>query len=120
MRISFLKSLQRPDHLIQRRAIKLIGAAIDIVDGATAIDNYSGWACDVDCIVAQRVMESVSFGHSAILVEQKNAGDRMLLEKVSRPPHAVSFFRRNKRQLCSTCFNFRSSGLELSHAPHAV
>src|ERR1700674_2874749 len=65
-------------------------------------------------------MKPVGFGHGPILIKQKDAGDGMLLQKLSWLPHAVPLFGRNERQLCSRCFNFLSSRLELSHALHAV
>src|SRR5260221_11437924 len=65
-------------------------------------------------------METVGFGHGAILIEQKDAGDGMLLQELSWLPHAVPLFGGDERQLRSCCFNFRSPRLELSHALHAV
>src|SRR5712664_387766 len=65
-------------------------------------------------------MEPVRFGHGAILIEQKDAGDGTLLQEFSRLPHAVPLFGGNKCQLCSRRFNFRFPRLELSHALHAV
>ena len=75
---------------------------------------------DVNGIRGERVMEPVGFGHGPILIEQKDAGDGMLLQESSRLPHAVPLFGGNERQLCSRCFNFPSPRLELSHALHAV
>src|SRR5882762_4814268 len=65
-------------------------------------------------------MEPVGFGHGAILIEQKGAGDGMLLQELSWLPHAVPLFGGDECQLCSGCFNFLFSRLELSHALHAV
>src|ERR1039458_8832734 len=65
-------------------------------------------------------MEPVGFGHGAILIEQKDAGDGMFLQEFSRLPYTVLLFGGDERQLCSGCFNFRSPRLELSHALHAV
>src|ERR1700674_3702099 len=111
-------------NLIQRRAVELVVAAIDVAHRAAAVvvaTNYqSGRVGDVEGVGAERMMEPVSFGHGPILIKQKDAGDGMLLQEISRFPHAIPLFGRNERQLCSRCFNFLSSRLELSHALHAV
>src|ERR1019366_1230644 len=114
------KSKQSSQDLIQRRAVELVIAAIDVAHRAAAIDYNSSRVRDVDCVSAERVMEPVGFGHGPTLIEQKDASDGMLLQEFSRPPHAVALFGSNERQLCSRCFNFLSSRLELSHALHAV
>jgi len=75
---------------------------------------------DVERVSTPSVMESVGFGHGAILIEQKDTGDGMLLQKFSRLPDAVPLFGGDERQLRSRCFNFRFPRLELSHALHAV
>src|ERR1700674_3314436 len=54
------------------------------------------------------------------LIQQKDAGDGMLRQEFSRLPHSVPLFGGDERQLCSGCFNFLSSRLELSHALNAV
>src|ERR1700686_5587889 len=65
-------------------------------------------------------MKPVGFGHGPILIKQKDAGDGMLLQKLSWLPHAVPLFGGNKCQRCPRCFNFLSPRLELSHALDAV
>src|SRR5271157_3046418 len=121
---SFADLLQSSKHLIQRRAVELVIAAIDIAHETAAVvvaaNHERSWVRDVDGIGAERVMEPVGFGHGAILVEQKHAGDGMLFQEFSRPPHAVPLFSGKERQLCSRCFDFRSPRLKLSHALHAV
>src|SRR5208283_125138 len=111
---------QSSDDLIERRAIKLAVAAIEIAHPSVAIDDQRSRARNVNTVGAERVMESVLFGHGSILIEQKRAGDGMLLEKFSRLPHAIPLFRGNERQLCSRRFDLREPRLELSHALHAV
>src|SRR5258707_980044 len=110
--------------LIQRRAVELVIAAIDVAHHAAAIvvatNDERSRVRDVERIGGERVMEPVSLGHGPILIEQKDAGDGMLLQKFSRPPHAVTLFGRNERQVRAGCFNFRPPRLELSHALHAV
>src|SRR5450759_4589768 len=112
--------LQSLYDLIQRRAVELVIAAIDVAHQAAAIDYHSSRVRDFERVGAERVMEPVGFGHGPILIEQKDAGDGMLLQEFPRPPHAVPFFGGNERQLCPHRFNFRFSRLELSHALHAV
>src|SRR6266436_3370956 len=65
-------------------------------------------------------MEPVGFGPGAILIEQKDAGEGMLLQEFSWLPDAVPLFGGDECQLCSGGFNFLFSRLELSHALHAV
>src|SRR6266404_4313135 len=118
------KSLQSFQNLIQRRAIELVFAAIDVAHYAAAVviatNHQGGRVRDVERVGGERVMEPVGFGHGAILIEQKDASDGMLLQELSRLPHAVPLFGGDECQLCSRCFNFLSSRLELSHALHAV
>jgi hypothetical protein len=38
------------------------------------------------------MIEPVSFGHGPVLVEQKDAGDGILLQKLLRLKHAPAFF----------------------------
>src|SRR5260221_1481726 len=65
-------------------------------------------------------METVGFGQGAILIEEKGAGDGMLLQEFSWLPDTVPLFGGDECQLCSCCFNFRSPRLQLSHALRAV
>src|ERR1700722_5570735 len=111
---------QSSQNLVERCAVELVVAAIDVTYESSAIYYERRRMRDVDGIGGEGMMETVSFGHRAILVEQKNTGDGMLFEKPQRSPDAISLFRRNEHQLCSRCFNFRHSRLELSHALHAV
>ena len=46
-------------------------------------NDQRGRVRDVECVGAERVMESVGFGHGAILIKQKDAGDGMLLQEFS-------------------------------------
>src|SRR5208282_494460 len=112
------KALQSSQNLMQRRAVELVLAAIDVAHQAAVIDYERGGVRNVNGIRGERVMEPVGFGHGPILIEQKDAGDGMLLQESSRLPHAVPLFGGNEHQLCSRCLNF--SRLELSHALHAV
>jgi hypothetical protein len=112
--------MQNSQNFIERRAVELVIAAINVAHNANAIDRQRGRVRDVNGISAERVMEAVGFGHDPILIEQKDAGDGMLLQESSRLPHAVPLFGGNERQLCSRCLNFPSPRLELSHALHAV
>jgi hypothetical protein len=112
--------LQSFENYIQRRSVELVTAAIDVAQYPTLIDYQRGWVGDVESVGGERVMESVGFGHDAILIEQKDAGDGMFLQEFSRLPYTVPFFGSDERQLCSGCFNFRYPGLELSHAFHAI
>src|ERR1700676_972933 len=111
-------------NLIQRRAIELVIAAIDVAHRAAAVvvatNHESSRVRDVERVGGERVMEPVGFGHCAILVEQKDAGDGMLRQELSRLPYSVPLFGGDESQLCSRCFNFLSSRLELSHALHAI
>src|ERR1700687_5589164 len=115
---------QSSNNFIQRGAIELVIAAIDVAHRAAAVvvaTNYEGGRVrDVECIGAERVMEPVGFGHGPILIQQKDAGDGMLLQEFSRFPHAVPLFGGDECQRCSGSFNFLSPRLELSHALHAV
>src|ERR1700693_648142 len=86
-------------NLIERRAVELVIAAIDVAHQAAAIDYQSGRVRDVECVGAERVMEPVGFGHGPILIKQKDAGDGMLLQEFSRLPHAVPLVGRDERQL---------------------
>jgi hypothetical protein len=95
--VSLSKSKQSRYDFIDRRAVELVIAAIEVAHRAAAIDHESSRVRDVDGIRAERVMQSVGFGHSPILVEQKDAGDGMLFQKFPRPPHAVPLFGGNER-----------------------
>src|SRR5208282_3797793 len=85
-----------------------------------ATNHQRSWARNVDRVCAECVMQPVGFGHDSILIEQKDAGDGMLLQEFSWPPDAISLFGSNERQMCSRCFNLRQTRLKLSHALHAV
>src|ERR1700677_1590750 len=65
-------------------------------------------------------MQSVSFGHSPILIQQEETRDGMLRQEFSRLPPTISFFGSDECQLGSRRFNFRYPRLQLSHALHAV
>ena len=110
--------------LIQRRAVELVIAPIDVAHHAAAIvvatNDESSRVRDVERVGGERVMEPVGLGHGAILIEQKDAGDGMLLQKLSWLPDAVPLFGGDECQLRCRGFNFLFSRLELSHALHAV
>jgi len=112
--------LQSSKDWVERHAVKLVIAAIDKPHHATAIDDDGRRMSDSDRIGAERVIEPVSFGHGPVLVEQKDAGDRMLRQEFRRLPHAITLLSGHEHQLCSRCFYLRDPRLKLSHAFHAV
>src|ERR1035438_2281642 len=117
---SFADLLQSSDDFIEQRAVVLVIAAVDIAHPPITIDDERGRVRDVNGIGAECVMEPGFPGHGSCLIEQKDAGDGMLLQKSSRPPHAVPLFGGKEHQLGSRRFDFRPSRLELSHALYAV
>jgi hypothetical protein len=95
-------------------------ATKDVANDTSTIDHKSCWMRDVKRVGAKRVMQPIRFRHDAILVEQKDAGDGMLLQKFSRLPHAAPFFSGDEGQSPSGWLNIASPRLQLSHALQAV
>jgi len=117
---SFVDQLQSSKNVIERRAVVLVVAAVDVTHPPVAVDDEGGRVRDVDSVMTERVMESVVSGHGALLIEQERAGDGMLLKKLPRLPHAIAFFGGDECQLGSRRRNLRYPRLELSHALDAV
>src|ERR1700733_365203 len=115
---------QSSQNLIQRRAIELIVAAIDVSHESATVAATRYQQCrrtrDINCVCTERMMQPVLLRHTAILIEQKNTLNRMLLKESPRLPNPITPLRRDKRQLRSCLFNLRHPRLELSHALHAI
>lgn len=86
---------QRIEYFLDWRAIGLIVSAVNISNHRTAIDDQSCRMCDAESVMPKCMIEAIRFRHRAILIQQERKRNRMLAEKLRRPPNAVPFFSGN-------------------------
>src|SRR5580704_9727053 len=95
-------------------------SAMDVFKFPIAIDDQGRRMCDVDRVHAQLVIQPISLGHCAVLIEQKGIRHAMRSQQLRRLRHPRTFLRRDVHQLRSCMLDLSFHWLQLSHAFYAV
>src|SRR4051794_5156100 len=88
-------------HVVERRAVSLRFADESESHPSLGVDDECGSASNVDGVFAEAVIDTVSLGDGAVLVEQKGERDGMFDEILLRLEHALSFFGSDVEKQCA-------------------